>query len=58
MLALFVLGFFVLPSATIFLIASRMKPARAQAVRDPVVRSSARRRSIGLTLRNRPPTGG
>ena len=34
MLALFVLGFFVLPSATIFLIASRAKPAKARAVRD------------------------
>ena len=34
MLALFVLGFFVLPSATIFVIASRAKAAKAQAVRD------------------------
>jgi len=47
MLALFVLGFFVLPSATIFVIAGLAKAAQAQAVRNaeqhPLVGRSERR---------------
>jgi hypothetical protein len=45
MLALFVLGFFVLPSATILLVAARAAPAEATSHHKPKRQSSKASRS-------------